>query len=49
MAAVFDNQGQYEKAMEWYRRDLAGYEKDLGKDILQLLKRYAFSTLFRPN
>jgi hypothetical protein len=46
MAAVFDNQGQYEKAMEWYRRDLAGY---LGKDILQLLKRYAFSTLFRPN
>jgi tetratricopeptide (TPR) repeat protein len=32
MASVFDNQGQYEKALEWYRRALEGREKTLGKD-----------------
>jgi len=32
MALVFDNQGEYEKALEWYQRALDGYAKTLGKD-----------------
>jgi tetratricopeptide (TPR) repeat protein len=32
MAIVFYNQGQYEKALEWYGRALDGKEKTLGKD-----------------
>jgi tetratricopeptide (TPR) repeat protein len=32
MASVFDNQGQYDKALEWYGRALDGEEKSLGKD-----------------
>ena len=30
MALVFDNQGQYDKALENYERALAGKEKSLG-------------------
>jgi tetratricopeptide (TPR) repeat protein len=29
---VFDNQGEYGKALEWYQRALDGYENTLGKD-----------------
>lgn len=29
---VFDNQGKYDTAMQWYERALAGREKTLGKD-----------------
>jgi tetratricopeptide (TPR) repeat protein len=32
MAIVFDNQGEYGKALEWYQRALDGKEKTLGKD-----------------
>ncbi len=32
MALVFDKQGRYDDALEWYERALAGYEKALGKD-----------------
>jgi tetratricopeptide (TPR) repeat protein len=32
MASVFDRQGQYDKALEWYGRTLDGYENTLGKD-----------------
>ncbi|KAF3240645.1 hypothetical protein TWF128_011260 [Orbilia oligospora] len=32
IASVFDNQGKYHKAMQWYERALAGCEKVLGKD-----------------
>ena len=32
MAGVFDKQGQYDKAMEWYGRALAGREKVLGEE-----------------
>jgi tetratricopeptide (TPR) repeat protein len=32
MASVYDNQGDYSKALEWYIRALAGLEKSLGKD-----------------
>jgi tetratricopeptide (TPR) repeat protein len=32
MASVFDNQGQYDKALEWYGRSLDRREKTLGKD-----------------
>jgi len=32
MALVFDNQGQYAKALELYERALAGREKVLGVD-----------------
>ena len=31
IAYVFDNQGEYGKAMEWYERVLAGKEKFVGK------------------
>jgi tetratricopeptide (TPR) repeat protein len=29
---VFDNQGEYIKALEWYQRALDGKEKTLGRD-----------------
>jgi tetratricopeptide (TPR) repeat protein len=32
MGLVFDNQGEYGKALEWYQRALDGCEKTLGKD-----------------
>ena len=32
MASIFGKQGQYEKALEWYQRALAGKEKALGVD-----------------
>jgi tetratricopeptide (TPR) repeat protein len=32
MATVFPKQGENEKALEWFRRVLAGKEKTLGKD-----------------
>ncbi|KAF3118820.1 hypothetical protein TWF569_004775 [Orbilia oligospora] len=32
IAIVFDNQGKYDEAMQWYERALAGSEKALGKD-----------------
>jgi hypothetical protein len=32
MALVFDNQGEYGKALEWYQRALDGSEKTLGMD-----------------
>ena len=32
MANVFQNKGQYDKALEWYQRALDGSEKVLGKD-----------------
>jgi tetratricopeptide (TPR) repeat protein len=32
MGIVFDNQGEYGKALEWYQRALDGKEKTLGKD-----------------
>ncbi|KAF8538700.1 hypothetical protein BDD12DRAFT_884441 [Trichophaea hybrida] len=32
MASVFDRQGDYGKALEWYQRALDGKEKTLGKD-----------------
>ena len=32
MALVFGNQGEYEKALEWYQRALDGREKTPGKD-----------------
>jgi Tfp pilus assembly protein PilF len=32
MAVVFDKQGEYGKALEWYRRALDGREKTLGMD-----------------
>jgi tetratricopeptide (TPR) repeat protein len=32
MALVFNNQGQYEKALKWYGRALDGREKTLRKD-----------------
>jgi len=32
IALVFDNQGQYEKALEFYERALAGRQKALGVD-----------------
>ncbi|KAF8418665.1 hypothetical protein EV426DRAFT_510248, partial [Tirmania nivea] len=32
MASIFDMQGQYGKALEWYARVLTGKEKALGVD-----------------
>jgi tetratricopeptide (TPR) repeat protein len=32
MGTVFNGQGEYGKALEWYRRALDGREKTLGKD-----------------
>jgi len=32
MARVFDNQGEYGKALEWYQRALDSCENNLGKD-----------------
>jgi tetratricopeptide (TPR) repeat protein len=38
MAEIFNAQGQYEKALQWYQRALDGYEKNLGKDHPSILK-----------
>jgi len=32
MAAVYENQGDYTKSLEWHGRALAGREKSLGKE-----------------
>ena len=32
MAAVFKQQGEYDKALKWYQRVLDGREKSLGMD-----------------
>jgi Tfp pilus assembly protein PilF len=32
MASVFDSQGKYDDALEWYRRALSGQEQALGSD-----------------
>jgi tetratricopeptide (TPR) repeat protein len=32
MASVFDNQGEYDKALTWYQRAFDGREKMLGKN-----------------
>ncbi|KAF8416899.1 hypothetical protein EV426DRAFT_394479 [Tirmania nivea] len=32
MAFIFESQGQYNKALEWYGRALAGYEKSIGSN-----------------
>ncbi|KAF3922296.1 hypothetical protein ABW20_dc0107567 [Dactylellina cionopaga] len=32
IALVFENQGRYDEAMQWYERALTGYEAALGKD-----------------
>src|SRR5579871_3939840 len=44
-ASVFDNQGKYNEAMQWYERALASYEKALGKDhpsTLTIINNIAF-------
>ena len=37
MAALFDQQGKYDMALEWYQRVLAEREKQLGPDHLRTL------------
>jgi tetratricopeptide (TPR) repeat protein len=32
MALVYESQGDYSKALEWYDRALAGKERSLGRD-----------------
>jgi len=40
IAGVYSNQGEYSKALEWYEKALAIYEKVLGKEHPNTVSTY---------